>query len=313
MITIGIPFYNSEKYIKELLISIKNQTFKDFNIIFVDNNSKDNSRKIIIDSLQGINYKIINEYKQGIAYCRNDILDNVDDYVVFVDSDDILSPNYILELNKLSKEADLGIVGVKFFQKELPNLNEINDSTNVILGNEYRKSYVYTKDICLWNKIFSKKIILENNIRFDTSLLIGEDADFVLKYGQFVKNVAISQSKLYFYRETDSSTYGKFISSNNGEKICKSLVKLYSDFKLKLDNESYAFIGCSEFETYYLKKLYMFYKVHDYKKEATAVKKEIKTILKDLLKKDFLNIKHRFKIILKLLFLTRYLNSNFRK
>lgn len=313
MITLGIPFYNSEKYILPLIESINKQNFKEFEVVFVDNNSTDKTKELIINNLdKSIKYKIINEPRQGIAFCRNDILDNASDFICFVDSDDVIGSNYVLEMDKLAKLGDLGIVQPLFFKKTIPEFKQNKEKIDYLTSDEYRKSYTYTKDICLWNKVFSKEVIKANNIRFNTGLKIGEDADFVLIYGQYIHKISISNQILYFYRESETSTYGKFVESNKGKEISESIINIYSKFKIKLDPDSMAYVGCSEFEAFYLKKLYMYYLANGYPKDAKEVKRKIKAILIEISKKKILPLKLKVKTRLKILFLDSYLRKGLR-
>lgn len=313
-VTVGIPFYNSSKLLKPLLISLINQTYKDFHIVFVDNNSTDDSISIIKEFLADkVSFEIVQEEKQGIAYCRNKILDLAQGIVIFVDSDDVLHPDYIKTLALLMNDSSMAVVGTEFFKDEIPPIEKKSEKYQLISGDDFRKSYQYTKDICLWNKAFDIELIKRNNIRFNEELTIGEDADFVLEYGQIVQSVKLSESKLYFYRESDDSTYGKFIKSDNGDKICNELIEIYKAFKSKLDRNSEAYVGCVEFQVYYMKKMYQFLDKRNEKDKMKALEKEIKSNLKDLLKTKNINLKIKVGILLKTLFLRQYLRKGLRK
>lgn len=313
MITLGIPFYNSERYILPLVDSLNGQTCKDFQIVFVDNNSQDRTRELIEARINpSLRYRFIEEKRQGIAYCRNDILDEAEDRICFVDSDDAVDPDYVSEMKKLSGLSDLGIVQPVFFKDSIPERDRRESRIETLAGDAYRRSYLYAKDICLWNKVFFKEVIKKNGIRFDVRLKIGEDADFVLKYGRHVEKVAVSQRRLYFYRESEDSTYGKFLASNDGKDICEGLISIYSNFRLEMDPNSMAYVGCTEFEIYYLRKLYLFYELHEEKEKKEHVKREIKTLLKELTKKNFVPWKIKAKLYGKRILLNSYLRKGFR-
>ena len=97
-VSIILPVYNVEEYITDCINSIKNQTFKNFEIIIVDDETKDKSIEIAESLLEttDIDYKIIHRKNGGLAAARNSgIRVAKGEYLVFVDSDDIINPQYL--------------------------------------------------------------------------------------------------------------------------------------------------------------------------------------------------------------------------
>ena len=98
MISVIVPVYNVEKYITKCLESIANQSYKDFELLLVNDGSRDNSIDIARDYLQdiSIDWKVINKENGGLASARNTGLVNAKgDYVVFIDSDDCLHKDFL--------------------------------------------------------------------------------------------------------------------------------------------------------------------------------------------------------------------------
>ena len=103
--SIIIPVYNVEKYIKKCLDSVFSQTFKDFEVIIVNDGTKDKS----MDIVKNYDAKVINQVNQGLSEARNNgVKQAKGEYILFVDSDDYINKNLLLELNKsLSNSPDL--------------------------------------------------------------------------------------------------------------------------------------------------------------------------------------------------------------
>ena len=108
LITIIIPVYKVEKYIGACVQSLLNQTFNDFDIILVNDGSPDHSveiAKTLLSGQKNIPYRIITTENRGVSAARNIGLEHVQGkYVVMVDADDILSPNFLMSFYKQSQE-----------------------------------------------------------------------------------------------------------------------------------------------------------------------------------------------------------------
>ena len=112
MITIIVPVYNVEKYLHDCIESILNQTYKDFELILVDDGSKDNSGKIC-DEFAQKDYRIntIHQKNAGEGMARNAGLEIANgEWMVFVDSDDYIRPDYIKDLLKAQNDSNADIV-----------------------------------------------------------------------------------------------------------------------------------------------------------------------------------------------------------
>ena len=109
MISIIVPVYNSEKYIDRCLDSILNQTYKDLEIVLVNDGSNDQSLKILENyALRDTRIKVVNQENKGVAAARNTGLDNATgDYILYVDSDDWIENNMVERMVELSANADI--------------------------------------------------------------------------------------------------------------------------------------------------------------------------------------------------------------
>ena len=209
-VTIIVPVYNTEKYLSRCLESIIQQTYKNLEILLINDGSTDESLNICrkyekIDE----RISIINNINSGVSKSRNDGLEvATGEYIYFSDSDDFLERNAIEYMVNFCKEqvSDLLICGYyedidgKREKKEWENrFISIEDAQNSILDPNGVGGY-------LWNKFFKKDIIDAYHIRFDEKISIWEDLLFVMKYVSKCESIHILNKSIYTYcRRNDSA------------------------------------------------------------------------------------------------------------
>ncbi|WP_434275936.1 glycosyltransferase family 2 protein, partial [Aliarcobacter cryaerophilus] len=173
IISVVIPVYNSELYLQRCIDSILNQTFKNFEAIFVNDGSTDNSLEILnyYKSLDN-RIKIINQENCGTGEARNNGLRNaLGEYILFVDSDDTIELLMLEKMYKKALEEDSDIVvcgnnkislnGNKIKDFSYKNINE-NNIFSLILSFKIRSS--------TWDKLYKKNIFFINNVYFPENL-----------------------------------------------------------------------------------------------------------------------------------------------
>ena len=199
-ISIIIPAYNAEQYLKKCLDSVKNQTIEDFECILIDDGSKDNTLLICEEFSQADNRFItISIPNGGVARARNIGLRKVNSpWVTFIDADDFVTPQYLENFLKYN-EVDiytqviqgydcLGFEGLDedtLYPSSHYEYREV-DSTK---GSEYIEENNLLYNWGIWCKVFSKEIIDKNKIRFEESLKVGEDGLFWHTYLLFIKKL----------------------------------------------------------------------------------------------------------------------------
>lgn len=220
-VSIIIPVYNVEQYIRQALDSVVNQTLKDIEIICIDDCSPDNCWNILNEyASKDKRFNIIHlEENKGQGYARNLALDMANGkYIMFLDPDDWLELNACeLAYNQIEKNQndmvffDTYIYNDQTKQKKHVNLrltpfkNIINDSQ--IKFKELNFPFIKTTEI--WYKIYSKSFIDNYNIRFEEGRL-GEDILFVIKTLCYSNTISIVNKPLYIYRtENSNSSTGK--------------------------------------------------------------------------------------------------------
>lgn len=206
LISIIIPVYNTEKLLSKCLESVQNQTYKDLEIILVNDGSTDQSGFICDEySKKDNRFKVIHKENGGVSSARNTALNIArGQYVGFIDSDDWVEPQMFENLYKIIKEYHADISICNYF-KDSENKSEINSSLesgiisynqqqafNTILDSNSFKGY-------LCNKLFSMEIIKQNHITFDEKIHFCEDLLFCCQYLLKSKSVVYDTSPYYHY------------------------------------------------------------------------------------------------------------------
>ena len=205
-ISIIVPVYNTEKYLKECIDSIINQTYKNLEIILIDDGSTDNSLNICkLFSSQDKRIKIIEKSNSGVSDSRNmGLVSSTGDYITFVDSDDWIENNYIMNLfnNLIANNVDISMCNFN-----LHSSNNIIKKKNFLDNNVYYEDYLlnpFSKVFCggICGKLYNKKII---NFQFDKDIKIGEDRLFWFQAVLKAKKVYVFNDFLYNYRLNENS------------------------------------------------------------------------------------------------------------
>lgn len=214
-LSIIVPCYNVEEYLPKCLESILNQTYKDFELICINDESSDKTLEIIeAYAKKDARVKIINQKKKGISVARNEGLkQSVGKYIGFVDSDDFIEPEtYEVAIKTLEeKKADIVYWGTKIEVSETSNISEKTvrkvetyhklKRTGLILGaDEIINNVTFT----IWNKLFKKEIITENKIEFPLGRFF-EDNEFILKYLLFCNSMYCLDRLYYHYVQRKKS------------------------------------------------------------------------------------------------------------
>lgn len=302
-ISIVVAVYNAEKYLKKCIDSLLEQTYKNTEIILVNDCSKDSSLSICNEySSKYINVVTINNEKNlGVSATRNRGIDvSTGEYICFVDSDDYVEPNYLEELinSLVYNNTLLSICGCEyhnlidgtnhFFLWKKDNSAEI---VSMAKGFELTNALYLN---ALWNKLFITRLIKDNNLVFDESLSMGEDAKFTLeyiKYNNITKVVVLSKPLYHYIRRSDTSLMSNYHKQITGKyldnlnllyEIVKPLnsnaKELYDDAIDALKNNmKYSVLSSSiskKEKNYYIKLLYPNYSIKDSIKDSIVIVKE---------------------------------------
>jgi len=236
-ISIIIPTYNVESYIKECLYSVASQTYKgDIECIVVDDCSTDKSIKIAQEFIKTyigkIQFKICHrENNGGLSAARNTgTMIATGKYIYYLDSDDAITPNCIEQLvNTAQKHPDADVVQAGIMDM---NRNIIFDTSSkaypdIITERDqlYKRLIIPGQlPVSSWNKLIKREFIVENKIFFYEGV-IHEDVDFIYKIASYIKCLAICRVNTYLYR---TQREGSILNTTNTDKSTASRIIIYN-------------------------------------------------------------------------------------
>ncbi|WP_138342669.1 glycosyltransferase family 2 protein [Intestinibacter bartlettii] len=231
-LSVIIPVYNGEKYIEDCLNSIINQTYKDLQIIVVNDGSTDNTKFILSGiSKSDSRIQVINKENTGVCSARNVGLEYATkNYVTFVDSDDTLDLDMYELLMQYSIDEDYDIVHCGYKRINDENVKLVSGTNNIIkqTKNEALECIVGGKIFVpsLWNKVYKRKLF--DDIKFDENLKINEDV--LINYKVFKKSeksIFIDKPKYNYFEREESSC--KNTNSIKKAEDCLKVAKIISE------------------------------------------------------------------------------------
>ncbi|WP_455538718.1 glycosyltransferase family 2 protein [Terrisporobacter sp.] len=231
-ISIIIPVYNTAMYLEQCLNSIHKQTFKDYEVICVDDGSSDNSYEILEKYKTIIkNYKVIYQENQGVSITRNTGLKHVNgDYIVFIDSDDYVEENFLERLyNEASKtKSDIVICNFyRYYDNHNINIPVLLKKGKGLYNNDaILKSLI--PDILihsyLWNKLWKRELF--DNIEFPN--IKYEDIAIMCDLFYKANKISIISDSLYHYRIRKTSIVRNYsISTQNDYVKSYGFIRLF--------------------------------------------------------------------------------------
>jgi len=207
-VTLIVPIYNTLEFLDRCLNSIKNQTFKDFEVILVNDGSPDNSKAYCEEFIKSDSRFILkNKENGGLASARNYGMKFAKgEYISFIDSDDYVSLDYCGILYNIAFKNNIDILnfGLTYVKNNAETFRfSVLPKDRLIEGKEIQKYLLESSKNKLlwyaWNSIFRREFLIENTISFDKSLLLGEDSLFNLKCFYKAKSVYSISEPLYYY------------------------------------------------------------------------------------------------------------------
>ncbi len=239
-----VPIYKVEPYLKRCLDSIVNQTYKNIEVILVDDGSPDGCPKICDEYAAADNrISVIHKQNGGLMAAWIDGLKKATgEYVYFIDSDDWITLNSVSDYAEVINNCHPDLISNSFLitssKKELIKKGMEYSKTGFLAGEdfaEFKAAFMREDFKCeyyRWNKIFKREILL-NNIKFcDTKVALFEDINIVFPVMQDIKNIYLMEkpSYHYFVRE-DSMIRASFKERNitDRERVLKALISVLQD------------------------------------------------------------------------------------
>ena len=204
-VSIIIPVFNTEKKLVDCLESVRNQSYKNFEVILIDDGSSDSSGEICDNYSKKDNRFRVNHCKNsGVSRARNIGIDiSKGDYIIFVDSDDKVKSNMLEDMvyNLEQYNSDVVISGLTFVDGE-NIIKEINPNIKGTIGLDIWE-YISKDNTGLFgyvpNKLYKSDIIKKHNIRFDEKKKIQEDLDFALSAYSYCNSFYLINKSYYLY------------------------------------------------------------------------------------------------------------------
>ena len=242
LVSIIIPVFNSEKTLKRCITSIINQTYKDLDIIIVNDGSKDKSEEICKEFQKKdkrINYIV--QKNSGVSNARNNGLSKVKgDFITFIDSDDWVENDYIESLINLLIDNNADVItssAIDFTDDKVLNTSEKNLKYEITTNKELMiKDLLEAKkynSVC-WGNIYRKNVI--SSLNFDENLKIAEDLKFLISvYENCNKLVVTNIRKYHYYINIGSAIHSGFNDNWIGAiNYCKELINKYKNTNLEI-------------------------------------------------------------------------------
>ena len=230
-VSIIVPVYNAENYLKQCLDSIVNQTYKNIEIICINDASTDNSLSILKEYEENDKrIKILSGEHIGAGKARNLGIENSNgDYLLFLDCDDFFELNMVEEmLNKIINEnSDIAICENTIFDDSTgktvcpPSILSKYSNASPINPQTYSKELFTMTSACAWNKMFKATLVKENAVFFE-DLTSCNDVTFTYTMLTLAKSISITDKKFVHYRTNQKNN----ISANRGDKAINGIYAL---------------------------------------------------------------------------------------
>lgn len=231
-----VPVYNAEPYLDTCIDSIIGQDYQNTEIIIINDGSSDNSFEIARRLASKDNrVQLLTQSNKGASAARNLGLEiATGDWIVFVDADDWIDSDFCQVLNA---GCDADIVYFGFIEHKCNIITRKSINTNYIDQSEsidlVLTKLFLSKELFFgftWNKFYRKSIIDKHRLRFNESLFIKEDEEFIIRYCRFIKKIYISAAVPYNYRVLQSSISHKGLKYRNLTGLASSIEEDLIDY-----------------------------------------------------------------------------------
>lgn len=239
-VSVIIPVYNAENYLRQCLDSIVGSQLSEMEIIAVDDGSSDNSRGLLDEYSKTHGVKVILQQNAGPAAARNRGLEAASgEYVGFVDSDDWVEPTMFSEMYNVAVKNDADIVFCNVLRNENQRMRKYIDSgiydefgmrKNIyplLISNLDENNGKSTLRGCVWLRIFRRKMLMDNVVKFDENLIYNEDGLFCIS--------ATLNSKKYVYLGDSYLYHNRYVTGSLTKRYVPNLWNRQSNMLRRLE------------------------------------------------------------------------------
>lgn len=240
LVSVLVPVYNVEKYLDECIDSIESQTYKNLEVIFVNDGSTDSSLDIL-NRRKHNNYVVISQQNSGSASARNTCMHYAKgEFLTFLDSDDMLLPGAIADMVEAALNNNADIVRGRFVRVSSKSEQLFSQASPDDIV-EFRKAFLDWGDYSLniWGALYRRSLITDNGLTFYDGLNFGEDFGMNCRMAYFAERVVNIDMVIYRYRiNQDSMTVAfKEIYATELFEISDRIKAFYEE---KADGEVYS-------------------------------------------------------------------------
>lgn len=210
LISIVIPIFNRENTLRYCVESVIEQEYKRWELILVDDGSVDGTSDICREYVARDNrIKYVYQSNKGAGPARNNGIELANgEWITFLDSDDAIMPNHLMQLVRCGEGKDMVMVNhcqAKYTNNKLEKVTDYWDMNNVdVTGNKDILEFIFTElnpyqyyVYCCWDKFFRMDVIKQNRIRFPIDIPTGQDMYFVIDYFKYTKDFYFSKEGTY--------------------------------------------------------------------------------------------------------------------
>ncbi len=237
-VSIIVPIYNAQKTIERCVDSILNQDYTDFELLLIDDGSKDESG-VICDAYAAKDerVRVIHKENSGVSDTRNLALDEAKgEYLQFLDADDWITPNATRLLVESAEQNNCDMVISDFYRvigERLSHKGSIDEDG--VLSREEFANFMMENPAdfyygVLWNKLYRRAIVEKYHLRMDSKISWCEDFMFNLEYIRYCENVYVLQVPIYYYVKTKGSLVSQGMSLTKTIKTKMLVFEYYTDF-----------------------------------------------------------------------------------
>ncbi len=243
-----VPVYNAEKTIGRCIESILNQEYKDFELILMDDGSKDESGTVCDKYAEGDSrVRVIHKENSGVSDTRNKALDLVrGTYLQFLDADDWITPDATRLMVEAAEQQNCDMVITDFYRvvgERVSHKGAIEEDGILSMDEFAAQMMENPADFyygVLWNKLYKREIVEKYNLRMDSTISWCEDFMFNLEYIRHCKTFYALQVPIYYYVKTKGSLASQGMSISKTIKMKLMVFEYYNDFyKQVLTEEDY--------------------------------------------------------------------------
>lgn len=245
LVSVIVPAYNTESYIEKCLYALKTQTYKNIEIIVIDDGSTDGTSKICERySENDERFIFVKKQNTGVSDTRNlGIHKAHGKYIVFVDSDDFVSASYIETLVHGIERYNVQMACVEYkIVRENDEIDHCKGKNDILMNSMQAIDCLCDSNSFqgyLWNKVFIKDVICRNNISFEQNVAIWEDMLFCLQYLKCISQVVYIPKTVYYYVQRSESAmndvriwerHTHVMALENMWTICKDIPGKFRDY-----------------------------------------------------------------------------------